>query len=62
VRFIKIDQEYNCVWWDECKYLLSHGIKYVFVKEINGVTTWKFKKNATLFRLLSNFYNNVYTK
>lgn len=41
---------------------MKHGIRYTFVKEINGVTTWKFKKNENLFRVLSDFYSKVYSK
>ena len=59
---IKIDPEYNCNWWEECRYLLDQGIKYTFVKEIRGVTIWKFKKTAELFDKLSEFYSNVYSK
>ena len=62
VRLIKIDKEYNCVWWNECEYLMNHGIRYEFVKEMNGVTTWKFKKNEKLFLTLAQFYSNVYSK
>lgn len=58
----KIDREYPCNWYEEFKYLTERGIKYEFVKEINGVTTWKFKKSEFLFRLLADFYSNVYSK
>ncbi len=59
---LKIDREYSTTWSEECKYLLEHGIRYTFVKEINGVTTWKYKKNEQLFAALTEFYANVYTK
>lgn len=62
VSKIKIDQEYNCNWWDECDYLLKHGIRYTFVKTINNITIWKFKKDAKLFQTLANFYKKVYYK
>ena len=58
----KIDHEYACVWVDEFNYLTKHGIKYTFVKIIDGVTVWKFKKNSTLFNKLAEFYKNVYSK
>ena len=58
----KIDREYSCVWDEEFVYLTEHGIKYEFVKEINGITTWKFKKSEFLFLVLANFYSNVYSK
>lgn len=62
VNFIKIDREYSCTWFEECDYLMKHGIRYTFVKEINGVTIWKFRKNRELFKYLTDFYSNVYSK
>ena len=59
---IKIDHEYSCVWFEECDYLIKHGIRYTFVKEIDGITTWKFKKTEELFRNLADFYSDVYSK
>lgn len=38
------------------KYLESVGIKYSFVKDINGVTTYKYTKTPELFRALEFFY------
>ena len=58
---IKIDREYSCVWFEECDYLMKHGIRYTFVKEIDGVTVWKFKKTEELFHILADFYSNVYS-
>lgn len=58
----KIDHEYSCVWIDEFNYLTIHGIKYTFVKTVDGVTVWKFKKNSELFNRLADFYKNVYSK
>ena len=58
----KIDHEYSCVWVDEFDYLISRGIRYTFVKTIDGITVWKFQKNEKLFRSLADFYNNVYSK
>lgn len=57
----KIDHEYSCVWAEELKFLTQHGIRYTFVKVVDGVTVWKFKKNTVLFNVLAEFYNNVYT-
>ena len=59
---IKIDHEYSCVWWDEANYLMQHGIRYVFVKQVDNITVWKFIKNELLFRTLADFYSNVYSK
>ena len=58
---IKIDREYSCVWFEECDYLMKHGIRYTFVKEIDGITVWKFKKTEELFRTLGDFYSEVYS-
>ena len=38
------------------KYLELLGIKYSFVKEIDGVTTYKYTKTSKLFKALESFY------
>ena len=50
------DYEYATQYPKEMKYLESLGIKYVFVKEINNVTTYKYKKTPELFHSLESFY------
>ena len=40
----KFDKEYSTQYTPEMKFLLEQGIKYTFVKEINGVTTYKYEK------------------
>ena len=60
INEVKIDPEYNCVWAEENSYLSDHGIKYTFVKTVNGVTVWKYRKNERLFKTLADFYKNVY--
>jgi len=62
VKTIKIDREYSCVWYEECNYLMKHGIRYTFVKKIDGITVWKFIKNEQLFNALANFYSEVYSR
>lgn len=52
----KFDKEYATQYVAEMKYLESVGIKYDFVKQINGVTTYKYTKNALLFHYLEIFY------
>lgn len=54
----KFDKEYATQYVPEMKYLLSKGIKYSFVKDINGITTYKYTKNAELFSALVEFYMN----
>ena len=55
----KFDKEYSTQWNNERDYLESVGIKYVFVKEINGISTYKYKKNSRLFKALSSFYSRL---
>jgi hypothetical protein len=57
----RFDIEYQCQWAKEQQFLSEHGIRYTFVKTIDGVTTWKYKKNLKLFQTLCSFYENVYT-
>ena len=38
------------------EYLQSKGINYSFVKEIDGVTTYKYTKTPELFLALVSFY------
>lgn len=52
----KFDKEYSTQFVPEMKYLLSKGIKYSFVKEINGITTYKYTKTPELFTALVSFY------
>ena len=50
------DKEYSTQYAPEMKYLQSKGINYSFVKEINGVTTYKYTKTSKLFEALMFFY------
>lgn len=52
----KFDIEYSTQYTPEKEYLMEHGIKPSFVKVINEVTTYKYKKTSELFRLLTIFY------
>lgn len=52
----KFDKEYSTQYTPEKDYLLTYGIKPTFVKTINEVTTYKYKKNKELFIALSLFY------
>lgn len=54
----KFDKEYSTQYPPEMKYLLSKGIKYTFVKDVNGVTTYKYTKTPELFLALVSFYMN----
>lgn len=50
------DKEYSTQYTPEMKYLQSKGINYSFVKEVNGVTTYKYTKTSELFKALMYFY------
>lgn len=52
----KFDMEYSTQYTPEMKYLQSIGLYYVFVKDINNVTTYKYKKTPELFKALWIFY------
>ena len=53
----KYDIEYSTQYTPEKEYLLKNGIKPSFVKVINEVTTYKYKKTPQLFKLLETFYS-----
>lgn len=55
-RKTKFDKEYMTQWVKEKDYLESVGIKYVFVKDVNGLSTYKYAKTAELFNALQSFY------
>jgi hypothetical protein len=58
VNYIKLvfDKEYKTQYPKEMKYLKTVGIMYKFVKEENGITTYKYKKSQELFLALAYFY------
>ena len=54
----KIDREYSTQERREVFYLIDNGVPFIFAKtNENGVTTWKFKKTKTLFKLLTDYYS-----
>ena len=52
----KFDIEYSTQYTPEKDFLLNNGIKPSFVKVVNEVTTYKYKKTKRLFELLTVFY------
>jgi hypothetical protein len=52
----KFDKEYCTQFNDEKDFLKSFGIKPTFIKVVDGVTNYKYKKSERLFRVLSFFY------
>jgi len=53
---MKFDKEYSTQYVKEMKFLQEMGIKYTFVKCINGITTYKYTKTSELFNALGIFY------
>lgn len=59
----KFDKEYSTQYVPEMKYLQSKGINYSFVKEVNGITTYKYTKTSDLFKALVFFlYEKIITE
>lgn len=54
--YAKFDREYATSYKNEVEYLKTRGINYTFVKLINGISTYKFKKSPELFKALEIFY------
>lgn len=52
----KFDKEYATQFVPEMKYLLERGVKYAFVKDVDGITTYKYTKTPKLFVCLAEFY------
>lgn len=55
----KYDHEFATSWIKEKEYLSQNGIRYNFVKLIDGVSVYKYEKTETLFNLLANFYREL---
>ena len=55
----RFDKEYSTQWNKEKDYLESKDIMYSFVKEINGISTYKYTKNSELFKALGSFYMDL---
>ena len=53
----RFDKEYSTQYTPEKKYLMNKGIKPSFIKEINGVTTYKYTKTSVLFLALVYFFS-----
>ena len=55
----KFDPEYSTQYVEEMKYLQRNGINYTFVKDVKGVTTYKYKKTPKLFHVLEEYYKTI---
>lgn len=56
------DREYATSYRSEVKWLAKHGIRYEFVKEVNSICIYKYKKNSELYAVLSDFYKHLENK
>ena len=52
----KFDKEYQTQYFSEVCWLTERGIRYTFVKKVNGLITYKYEKTAELFEALTEFY------
>lgn len=52
----KFDNEYQTDLPLEVAYLKECGIPYSFVKIVDGITVWKYKKTETLGLALAKFW------
>lgn len=53
----KFDKEYSTQFFSEVCYMTEKGIRYTFVKKVNGLITYKYKKTKELFEALAEFYS-----
>lgn len=50
------DIEYSTQNRKEVDFLKKNNISYTFVKKVNDISIYKYKKTAELFQLLAIFY------
>lgn len=50
------DKEYATQFRDEVLFLKKRNILYAFVKNVNGISTYKYTKTPELFDALRSFY------
>lgn len=50
------DMEYSTQVRQEMEFLKKCGIRYTFVKRINGIPVYKYTKNEKLFDALKLYY------
>jgi hypothetical protein len=51
-----LDKEYQTCFLKEVEFLTNKGIRYSFVKTIEGSRVYKYTKTPKLFSALSLFY------
>lgn len=55
----KFDKEYRTQYKGEVEFLRSSGIRYTFVKDVEGISTYKYSKTSELFYALAVFYERL---
>jgi hypothetical protein len=53
------DIEYSTNYMKEVDIFTANNIRWSFVKTINGVRTYKYKKSKKLFELLAELYKDI---
>lgn len=53
---LKWDKEYATNYLQEVRFLEGNNIRPTFIREENGLKTFKFEKTPQLFKLLEIFY------
>ena len=56
---VPFDKEYATSYRSEVKWLAEYGIRYEFVKEVNTISIYKYKKNSALYFALGEFYKTL---
>lgn len=55
----KFDKEYSTSFKQEVEFLKTKKIDYTFVKNIDNISTYKYKKTPDLFKYLFEFYSSM---
>lgn len=55
----KFDREYSVTFIKEKKFLDACGIRYEFVKNVDGITTFKYKKQLVYLSVYQIFISNL---
>lgn len=52
-----MSEEYTCENMNEHKFLRDNGIRFSFVKKVNGKTQYKYIKTQELFKALTLYWS-----
>lgn len=53
---MKLDKEYQTMYFEEVKFLREQGVEPSFEKQIDGIKIFKYTKSPQLFNQLGIFY------